>query len=81
MVGLKQGDSGERVAYLQYVLIEAGYPVGPKGADGEYGSKTVDAVLKCRKDQGSQANSGTPISGAAAMQILKAFVQKVAGVK
>lgn len=78
MIGLKQGDSGERVAFLQEVLIEAGYPVGPTGADGHYGTRTVQAVLDCRRDQGSTANRGTPISGTAGMQILKAFVQRVA---
>ncbi|MFD3688252.1 peptidoglycan-binding protein [Nocardiopsis sp. NPDC058631] len=75
MIGLKQGDKSEKVAYLQELLERAGHTPGK--IDGDYGPKTVKAVLDCRKAQGSTADSGTPITGSAGAQIMTAFVKKV----
>ncbi|WP_433696644.1 peptidoglycan-binding domain-containing protein [Nocardiopsis sp. CA-288880] len=75
MVGLKLNDTGERVKYLQELLTFAGFPPGV--IDGVYGTRTADAVLACRKSEGSNATSGNSITGAAAKQILTAFVRRV----
>ncbi|GAA0987277.1 peptidoglycan-binding domain-containing protein [Nocardiopsis tropica] len=75
MVGLKLNDTGERVKYLQELLTFAGFPPGT--IDGVYGTRTADAVLGCRRSEGSNATSGNSITGAAAKQILTAFVRRV----
>ncbi|WP_433701587.1 peptidoglycan-binding domain-containing protein [Nocardiopsis sp. CA-288880] len=80
MIGLKQGDGGEKVAYLQELLIAAGHLDKDPGADGKYGSETTAAVRKAREAQGS-TKPGTPITGTAGGQVMKEFVEKVAGVK
>lgn len=52
MLGLKQGDQGERVRVLQAMLQYAGFkPVG--GADGDYGPKTAESVVEMRRSVGS----------------------------
>lgn len=43
---LRKGDSGSLVQTLQNGLIEAGYDVGTKGADGHFGTATQSAVRK-----------------------------------
>ena len=78
MVGLKQGDSGERVKFLQELLVAGGFSVGAAGIDGDYGPSTAKAVLACRKAQGSKQSFGDRITGAAAKQVLQGFVKKVA---
>ncbi|WP_431870787.1 peptidoglycan recognition protein family protein [Nocardiopsis eucommiae] len=78
MVGLKQGDKGERVKYLQELLVGGGFSVGSHGIDGDYGPATSRAVLAARKSQGSKQDFGDRITGAAGKQILTAFIQKVA---
>lgn len=42
---LQVGSVGEYVEKLQTALINAGYDVGPDGADGEYGGNTRAAVI------------------------------------
>lgn len=42
---LQVGSVGEYVVKLQEALINAGYDVGPDGADGEYGGNTCKAVI------------------------------------
>ncbi|MFJ9553477.1 peptidoglycan-binding protein [Nocardiopsis sp. NPDC101807] len=76
MVGLKQGDTGENVAYLQELLIAAGHLDKTPGADGKYGPETTEAVRKARAAQGSN-KPGTPITGTAAGQVMKEFVERV----
>lgn len=78
MVGLKQGDKGERVKYLQELLVGGGFSVGTHGIDGDYGPATSRAVLAARKSQGSKQDFGDRVTGAAGKQILTAFIQKVA---
>ena len=52
MRALRRGDSGDPVADLQQMLIDAGYNVGRSGADGIFGAGTEQAVLKFQADQG-----------------------------
>lgn len=75
MVGLRKGDSGERVKYLQVILMMAGFDLPKYGADGDYGDETAKAVLAARKSQGSKQDFGDRITGWAAAQIMKAFVE------
>jgi len=53
---LRKGMSGEDVRELQEELIQAGYDVGPDGADGEYGNNTYRAVLAFQKDHGLEVD-------------------------
>ena len=48
--GLKQGSSGTQVKYLQRALIGLGYLIG--AVDGQYGSKTAEAVRDYQRDYG-----------------------------
>ena len=43
---------GPEVTNLQNILIQLGYPVGPKGADGDFGGATKAAVIKFQQDRG-----------------------------
>ena len=49
---LSVGAGSELVEYLQNALIEAGYDVGKKGADGIFGKETEKAVKKFQADRG-----------------------------
>lgn len=71
VIGLRKGDSGQRVKYLQIRLDHAGFDPGDK--DGDYGPKTSAAVLKMRKAQGSSASSGDEIDAWAAAQLDTAY--------
>jgi hypothetical protein len=53
---LKQGSKGDAVKTLQQNLIKLGYSVGSYGADGDFGSKTKEAVVKYQKDKGLTAD-------------------------
>ncbi|PSK90920.1 putative peptidoglycan binding protein [Murinocardiopsis flavida] len=77
MVGLRKGDSGERVKYLQVVLADAGF--SPGEVDGDYGASTAAAVLAARKSRGSKETSGDKITGWAAAQIMAAHAVKLGG--
>lgn len=57
MIGLEKGDKGVQVKLLQAYLVYAGYLTSEE-VDGAYGPKTAAAVLRMRKDQGSEADSG-----------------------
>jgi hypothetical protein len=46
---LKRGSTGEQVELLQRKLILLGYDLGPKGADGDFGTKTYNAVITFQK--------------------------------
>lgn len=54
---LKNGSSGPEVVSLQKDLISLGFYLGPTGADGKFGSYTLDAV------KGVQSASGITIDG------------------
>lgn len=49
---LKKGMEGADVQTLQEKLMELGYELPKYGADGEYGTETVEAVKKFQKDHG-----------------------------
>lgn len=49
---LKKGDSGEAVGILQEYLLKLGYDLGSKGIDGDFGSKTEEAVKSFQTDNG-----------------------------
>ncbi|GAB3209828.1 hypothetical protein GCM10027294_25770 [Marinactinospora endophytica] len=75
MVGLKEGDKGERVKLLQELLRAGGHDLGPAGIDGHYGPATSKAVLAARRAEGSKQHFGDEITGAAAKQILSQFIK------
>jgi len=43
---------GPEVTNLQNILIQLGYSVGPKGADGDFGRATQAAVIKFQQENG-----------------------------
>lgn len=47
-----KGWKGDEVKRLQKALIEKGYSCGDSGADGDFGSKTDEAVRKFQEDRG-----------------------------
>ncbi|MFW5415220.1 N-acetylmuramoyl-L-alanine amidase [Nocardiopsis sp. CNT-189] len=75
MVGLREGDSGERVKFLQELLEKGGHSVGESGIDGDYGPDTSKAVLAARKAEGSRQDFGDRVTGAAAKQIMSQFIK------
>ena len=64
---LRKGSSGDAVARLQQQLIEAGYDVGPDGADGKYGNNTFRAVVAFQEDHGLN------VTGEAGQETMEAF--------
>lgn len=78
MLGLKKGDKGSRVSYLQYMIRLAGQPYAGllgthgslnDGVDGDYGNDTARALLKLRQDYGSSATDGDSVTHYAVGQI------------
>lgn len=53
---LSYGSKGDDVKKLQQSLINAGYSVGSKGADGNFGNDTMAAVKKYQQDNGLTAD-------------------------
>lgn len=49
---LQKGDKGQEVKYLQSKLISLGYSCGKSGADGEFGTDTLNAVKRFQQDHG-----------------------------
>ena len=49
---LRAGDTGRSVDALQLLLLNAGYPIGPCGVDGELGEDTEAALRAFQADQG-----------------------------
>ncbi|MCX7831843.1 MAG: N-acetylmuramoyl-L-alanine amidase [Actinobacteria bacterium] len=49
---VKQGDRGPIVKEIQNRLLKLGYSVGPTHADGNFGLKTKEAVIKFQKKTG-----------------------------
>ncbi len=48
---LRRGDRGEAVRALQRLLIAAGYDCGPLGADGNFGGRTLAALIRYQTDK------------------------------
>lgn len=48
---LQQGDSGPAVALLQRLLVLYGYPTIVGNVDGQFGTKTLNAVVQFQRDQ------------------------------
>ena len=49
---LKKGDTGEAVKLMQKYLIKLDYDLGKYGADGDFGSKTEEALRAFQQDRG-----------------------------
>lgn len=47
---LRKGDNGEAVKLLQEYLLKLGYDLGERGVDGDFGSKTEDALKAFQTD-------------------------------
>lgn len=78
MLGLKRGDSGQAVRSLQVYLRDAGYPpansIRSDGEyDGVYGKGVSDALLKLRRDMGSNVKNGDHVSYWARNQMRRAW--------
>lgn len=72
---LKKGMSGSDVCELQQNMLKLGYVLPKYGADGEYGTETVEAVKSFQKKSGLEADgiygSNTHKSLLAALESLK----------
>ena len=53
---LRKGCKNEYVSLLQTKLIMLGYDLGKYGADGDFGTKTQEAVKKFQEDRGLKAD-------------------------
>jgi len=53
---LNMGDHGSAVKSLQEKLIQIGYSCGIRGADGDFGIATYNAVKKFQKNHGLSAD-------------------------
>lgn len=49
---LQKGDEGQKVTDMQVMLIAIGYSCGSKGADGNFGTSTYNALVKFQKANG-----------------------------
>ena len=49
---VRRGSKGTEVAWVQSVLAELGYDLGPAGIDGDFGRKTEEAVRDFQKKHG-----------------------------
>lgn len=75
---LRKGDKGEDVREMQTMLIDAGYPCGNFGADGEFGGATLAALRAFQRDNGLEVDG---IYGPATRAALETAVKKVMHVK
>ena len=53
---IRKGDKGELVKYAQTLLMQKGFALPKYGADGDYGSETVNAVKAFQKANGLSAD-------------------------
>ena len=53
---LRKGDRGEAVREMQEALMERGYDLGKWGADGIFGTQTLNAVKAFQGDCGLKAD-------------------------
>lgn len=60
---LRRGDSGYAVESLQLLLLNAGYPIGESGIDGDLGPDTEAALRAFQDDRGlTVTGSTTPVT-------------------
>lgn len=77
VIGLKEGDRGERVVALQALLNRAGYPVKD---DGVYGKATSAALLKLRRaDTPTTSGDGREVTGWALAHLMCAVAKAQGG--
>lgn len=76
---IKKGVRGADVAELQKVLIQLGYDLGKYGADGECGSKTVEAIKAFQKDNGLSVDGEYGAKSHAKMQKVLASADSSGG--
>ena len=79
VIGLKQGDQGERVKALQATLHYAGFASIVGEVDGIYGPATAAGVLAARRSVGSSVSSGDEVTGYAWAQIMRALARAEGG--
>ena len=53
---VRRGDRGTDVAYVQAILQQLGYDLGPAGVDGDFGRKTEEAVIAFQRKNGLVAD-------------------------
>lgn len=68
---IKRGMSGEDVRKVQEMLIDIGYSCGRYGADGDFGSATLEAVRAFQHD------AGLDVDGIVGKNTLKALLDKI----
>ena len=81
LIGLKKGDKGEAVKALQKLIDYAGRGKELGEVDGDYGSKTAEALRLVRKDMGSEAKPGygDEVTGWAYAQLMAAVARRQGG--
>lgn len=79
VIGLRQGDQGERVKALQATLRYAGFASIVGEVDGIYGPATAAGVLAARRSVGSSVSSGAEVTGYAWAQIMRALARAEGG--
>ena len=70
-ITLVKGSKGDYVRWLQYELNNLGYNTG--GIDGDYGSKTYNAVKSYQRSQRSKGLVVDGIAGPKTIKALKGF--------
>jgi N-acetyl-anhydromuramyl-L-alanine amidase AmpD len=81
ILGLRKGNSGDRVAYLHRLMEQAGFPVAKAERDAKsYSGSTSTQLLALRKSVKSGATSGDVVSADAAEQVLRVHAKKAAAV-
>lgn len=75
---LKKGCKGEDVKQMQQLLINAGYPCGSYGADGDFGGATLAAVRSFQRDNDLEVDG---VYGPKTRAALEAISQKTKHVK
>ena len=53
---IRKGSTGADVIYVQDILMALGYDLGRSGADGKFGTKTMEAVKKFQMEHGLDAD-------------------------
>ncbi len=71
---LRQGDKGTAVIALQLGLIYSGYPLAKYGADGSFGSETLNAVKKLQSDNNVTPDGVATDTEAALLGLENGFV-------